>query len=106
MTPPPAISAEGGSKKAFVYLFRSLKDGKFYLGWTTDLRQRFNKHNLGLVKSTSYRTPFKLVYYEVFDSAKAAKNRERILKHSPNMYFNFKKRALNNDPSGHRQVVG
>lgn len=106
MTPPPPLSAKGGSKKAYVYLLRSLRDGKFYFGWTTDLKRRLEKHNRGLTPSTGFRTPFELVYYETFDSAKVAKERERKLKHCPNMYFNFKKRALSNGPSGQREVVG
>ena len=93
MTPPPpscgALIAE-----AYVYLLKSSKDGRFYLGWTTDMKRRLDAHNGGLVKSTSYRRPFELVYYECHPSAEIAKDRERKLKHNPRMYSLFKKRAL------------
>jgi putative endonuclease len=48
----------------FVYVIQSLKDGKFYTGFTKDLNQRLNEHNAGKVSSTKYRIPFELVYYE------------------------------------------
>ena len=106
MTPPPALSTEGGHKKAYVYLLRSLSNRKFYLGWTTNLERRLKGHNFGLTQSTKSRQPFKLLYYEVFDNIELAKERERKLKKNPNMYFYFKKRVLNIGPKGRRQVVG
>ena len=39
-------------------------DMKFYVGFTKDLKQRFDKHQKGLVDSTRDGRPLKLVYYE------------------------------------------
>jgi putative endonuclease len=92
----------------YVYLLRSLRDGKFYVGWTTDLRRRINEHNSRLVKSTKSRTPFELMYYEAYRDAELAKSRERSLKHNPNMLRLLKRRLglLPNSSRLSQEVVG
>jgi len=48
-----------------VYLLRSLKDSKQYIGSTSrGCETRLAEHNKGLVKSTKSRRPFKLVSYQ------------------------------------------
>ena len=64
----------------FVYILKSDKDQKLYTGSTSDLRKRFKEHNLGLVRSTKLRKPFKIVYYEAYASEKDARHREHNLK--------------------------
>lgn len=64
----------------FVYILKSEKDKKLYIGYTNDLRKRFREHNLGLVKSTNLRRPFRLVYYEAYASQQDATKREHNLK--------------------------
>lgn len=82
-------------KTSYVYLLCSMKDGKFYVGWTTDVDRRLKEHNAGLTRSTKFRRPFKLVGHETYPSLMAAKKRERTLKHCPRMNALFKKRLLN-----------
>ncbi|MEK7554492.1 MAG: GIY-YIG nuclease family protein [Patescibacteria group bacterium] len=60
----------------FVYILKSLKDGKTYVGCTHELKQRLGLHNAGRVISTRYRKPFKLLLSEEFKTAKEAKQRE------------------------------
>ena len=112
MIPPPAcqdgVTTEGS---AYVYLLRSSRTGRFYLGWTTDLRRRLEEHASGLRESsyTRSRGPWQLVAYEVFDDAELAKRREWGLKHNPRMLAQFKKRTLNvfrTAGGGPSQVVG
>jgi putative endonuclease len=64
----------------FVYILQSKKDKELYFGYTSDLRKRFKKHNLGLVKSTKPRIPFIIVYYEAYASKQDAVKREHNLK--------------------------
>ena len=64
----------------FVYVLLSLKDRNFYTGYTSDIDKRILEHNEGLVKSTSYRRPLKLVYYEVSYDKSDAMHREIYLK--------------------------
>ena len=64
----------------YTYLIQSEKDGKFYTGFTDDLRNRLNEHNTGKVKSTRTRGPFRLVYYEACLHEQDATAREKYLK--------------------------
>ena len=64
----------------YVYVLRSLKDGKLYTGYTTDLRDRVATHNSGNASSTRNRRPLRLIYYEAYLVAQDAKAREQFLK--------------------------
>lgn len=64
----------------YVYVLKSKHDDKLYIGFTSDLRKRFEEHNKGLVQSTKPRIPFSLVYYEAYTDEKDARERERKLK--------------------------
>jgi Predicted endonuclease containing a URI domain len=64
----------------FVYVLRSKKDKKFYVGYTINLRKRVDLHNAGLVTSTKNRKPFELVYYEACPNKEDALHREKYLK--------------------------
>jgi len=64
----------------YVYIIKSLKDKKLYIGYTSNLRLRIKQHNSKLNKSTKYRAPFKLVYYEAYTSQNDALKREHNLK--------------------------
>ena len=50
----------------YVYILKSLKDGKLYIGKTKNLRNRLELHNKKRIKSTKGRTPLTLIYYEAF----------------------------------------
>ena len=57
----------------YVYVLKSEKDGKLYIGRTTDLRRRYSEHTQGHVFSTKGRRPLLLVYYEAYtDKSKCA----------------------------------
>jgi putative endonuclease len=64
----------------YVYVLRSLKDGRLYTGYTTNLKDRLQDHNAGHTKSTRNRRPLELVYSERFESKKEAMERERFFK--------------------------
>jgi len=76
----------------YVYVLKSLKDQKHYIGQTNDLKRRFEEHNNGLSTSTKHRRPFKLVYYEAYVVRKDAVIREMKLKKFKNGYTELKKR--------------
>ena len=67
-------------EKYFVYVLVSKQDNHFYIGYSSNLWQRMSEHSRGLVKSTKYRRPFILVYYEVCYNQSAALKREKYLK--------------------------
>ncbi len=64
----------------FTYVLRSLKDHKWYIGHTSNLRKRVSAHQTGNVISTKNRRPFELVFYEAFKSIEDARRRERYFK--------------------------
>ena len=64
----------------YVYVLQSIKDKKLYTGCAHNLKQRLELHNKGEVKSTKYRQPFILIYYEAFINKHDAFEREQWLK--------------------------
>ncbi|MFA5806441.1 MAG: GIY-YIG nuclease family protein, partial [Melioribacteraceae bacterium] len=48
----------------YVYVLKSIKDDKFYTGYTNNLQRRIEEHNSGKVASTKNRVPFVIVYWE------------------------------------------
>jgi len=66
----------------YVYILLSLKDKKFYVGYTSALKRRLIEHKNGKVKSTKNRRPLKLLCFEAYLFKKEAMNREKFLKSS------------------------
>jgi len=64
----------------YVYIIRSLKDNKLYIGQTNNIEKRLIRHNKELVKSTKNRRPFSLVFQKEFRTRKETINYERYLK--------------------------
>ncbi len=64
----------------YVYVLLSEKDGQFYTGYTSDLKNRLQLHNEGKVKSTMHRLPIKLIYFEGCLHQQDATRREKYLK--------------------------
>ena len=64
----------------YVYILQSLKDNKFYIGFTTNIEKRIEDHNSGKNLSTELRRPFKLVYYEAHCDKDDALRRESYFK--------------------------
>ena len=62
----------------FVYLLQSLKDKKLYIGLTGDLKKRIDQHRDGLVESTRYRRPLRLIGYEAYLTKEEAAGREKF----------------------------
>lgn len=64
----------------YTYILQSRKDGKWYTGFTNDLRKRFDEHNLNLSAYTKGHGPFEVIYYEACLNQYDAKAREKYLK--------------------------
>ena len=64
----------------YIYVLQSVRDKKFYTGYTKNLKLRFNEHQKGRVESTKDRKPFKLIYYEACLNQQDATHREKYLK--------------------------
>ena len=91
-TRPPRQRAQS----YFVYVLESLKDGKLYIGWTDNLKERLKEHEKGKVFSTKSRLPIRLIYFEACLSKGATIKREKYFK------TGFGRRFLKNRLAGSR----
>ena len=64
----------------YTYVLRSKKDGKWYTGFTNDVRKRLMQHNANIHGWTKNRGPFELIYGEFCINAYDARSREKYLK--------------------------
>ena len=64
----------------YVYILKSLKNGRYYIGSTQDVQARLAYHNGGRVKATRYQVPYEVIYVETLETARHARSREYNLK--------------------------
>jgi putative endonuclease len=65
----------------YVYVLRSLKNGKRYVGYSSKPPSaKLEEHNGGATRWTRQNRPFMLLHHEIFDDAKTARRREIFLK--------------------------
>jgi predicted GIY-YIG superfamily endonuclease len=76
----------------YVYILQC-NDQKYYVGCTSDLRDRVHRHNLGHVQYTKPRRPVKLVSYTAFNNKYKAFGFEFYLKSGSGRSF-MKRRFL------------
>jgi putative endonuclease len=63
-----------------VYILRSLKTDRYYVGHTDSITRRIEEHNIGASKYTRNSRPWKLVYNEEFPTRSEAAKRELEIK--------------------------
>ena len=71
----------------YVYILESLKDGSYYIGYTSDLNRRLDMHNTSKKGYTSRKKPWKIVYSEKFEHKSESIKREKFLKRQKNRAF-------------------
>ena len=64
----------------YLYILKSERDGKLYIGYTANLRKRLRQHQAGQVLATAPRRPLRLLYYEAYLAEEDARNREHFFK--------------------------
>ncbi len=64
----------------YLYILFNDISKRHYIGSTNDLLRRLEEHNRGQTKSTRQKGTWRVTYKEEFDTALAAKQRERIIK--------------------------
>lgn len=67
----------------YVYILRSEKTGRLYVGTTRDVTRRLEEHNAGRSRSTKADRPWALTYAESHPDLSAARQREWELKCTP-----------------------
>jgi putative endonuclease len=63
-----------------VYAIKSKNRNYIYVGLTTNLEERLNRHNSGKNRTTSAYSPFDLIYSEECFDRKSARVKEKYLK--------------------------
>jgi predicted GIY-YIG superfamily endonuclease len=65
----------------YTYILESLKNpGERYVGHTSDIKKRLEKHNTGKCNHTAKSKPWKLRLYIAFETLPQARRFERYLK--------------------------
>lgn len=88
----------------YTYVLVSERDGRLYAGSTSDLRQRIQAHREGRVRSTAYRRPLTLIYYEACLEVEEARRRERFLKTGKGKRYLNKRLAISLAKISRREV--
>lgn len=65
----------------FVYILKNNRD-QIYIGQTSNLEDRLNRHNSDREKYTKNKGPFEIIYKEEYDTRAEAMRREKQLKSS------------------------
>ena len=60
----------------YIYILKSLKDNRTYVGYTNNLERRLAEHNSGKNIATKNRRPLELIFSEKFETSAEAKKRE------------------------------
>ena len=63
-----------------VYILKSLKNSRYYVGHSEDITNRLKRHNKGLIRSTRNGRPWELVYFEDYPTKQTAYKRELQIK--------------------------
>jgi putative endonuclease len=64
----------------FVYVLRSERDGRFYIGMSENPQARLSQHNAGMTRSTKPYRPYCLVYQKECKTRVAARALEKKYK--------------------------
>ena len=70
-----------------VYVLKSRRSGRFYIGSSADVARRVAAHNAGRNRSTRGRGRWDAVYTESFETKEEAQRRERDLKRMKSHVF-------------------
>ena len=64
----------------YTYILKSQKNNSHYYGHTKDLQSRLKEHNNGKVRYTKGHRPYKIWYYEKYETKSETQKRELYFK--------------------------
>lgn len=64
----------------YIYILQSEKNGKYYIGYTSNVDERLKTHNQKMVRATKSGAPWKIIHTEEFQNRQEAYRRERQIK--------------------------
>ena len=87
LVPAIPIREAQAVRQFYVYILASRPGGAIYVGVTNDLVRRVYEHKNGMVEGHTKRYGIdRLVYFEVYDTAYQAIQREKNIKHWPRVW--------------------
>jgi len=75
----------------YIYVIKD-RYNKLYIGYTSDLKKRLQRHARGYTAYLKRRRPVKLIYYEAYLSKRDARAREKSLKNYGSVFSGLKQR--------------
>ena len=72
------------------YILHSASKDRFYVGHTSDLKDRFKRHNSGKSKSTKHGVPWTIVYTKEFNTKSEAYQFEMLIKSKKSRDYIFR----------------
>ncbi|MBU1727288.1 MAG: GIY-YIG nuclease family protein [Candidatus Omnitrophica bacterium] len=82
----------------YVYILEN-KEGRCYIGSTSNIETRLRRHNQNSVRSTKNKGPWELVYKAEFVSRSEARKREIQIKSYKNPEYLRRQLGINTTPS-------
>jgi putative endonuclease len=64
----------------YAYVIKSINNEFYYKGHCKDLEKRLKQHSSGMTSSIKRYAPFKIAYFEEFETIDGAVNREKYFK--------------------------
>lgn len=64
----------------YLYILQSTVDDSFYIGSTSNIDKRLDKHNKGYSRYTKSKRPWKVMYSETYETLSETRKREYYLK--------------------------
>ncbi|MBI3638648.1 GIY-YIG nuclease family protein [Candidatus Wolfebacteria bacterium] len=64
----------------YVYILKSKRTGKYYIGYTNNLEKRLKVHNSGKTKSLVRHIPLEIIQIEEYKFYQEARRREKQIK--------------------------
>jgi putative endonuclease len=78
----------------YAYVLKSINHDYFYKGHCENLKIRLDEHNSGMTESIRPFLPFRIIYYEEFNTRIEAVKREKYFKSSAGRKYLKTKLAL------------
>ena len=83
----PTESSARLRMKAYVYILKSVKTEKYYIGCTFDYNKRLKEHNSGFSASTKSMRPWKIMFTQTYSTLSEARKIELWIKKQKSKEF-------------------
>jgi putative endonuclease len=71
----------------YTYILQSVKSGRYYIGHTSNIEERLERHNTGKVDATKNKGSWTVKYFETYKTESEANSRELYIKSMKSRIF-------------------